>query len=67
MAAKKPTPPAAQAEAMVRIKVLTPVRHDGQSLGEHQVLEVNASAADALVAAGLAAFVRVDPDELSLA
>jgi len=67
MATKKPTPTVAEPEAMVLIRVLTPVRHDGQDLGEAQVLEVNASAADELVAAGLAEMVRNDPAELSLA
>jgi len=67
MAAKKPPPAAAEPEAMVQIRALTPVRHDGQDLPEAQVLEVNASAADELVAAGLAELVRIDPAELSLA
>ena len=69
MAAKKPATAAADAapEAFVRIKVLTPVRHDGQDMPEHQVQELNASAAQELVAAGLAELVRDDPAELSLA
>jgi len=67
MATKKPTPTPAEPEALVQIRTLTPVRHDGQDMAEAQVLEVNASAADELVAAGLAEFVRADPAELSLA
>lgn len=67
MVTKKTIQPPAAPEAMVQIRTLTPVRHDGQDMAEAQVLEVNASAAEELVAAGLAELVRADPAELSLA
>lgn len=54
MATKKPNPVPVEPEVMVRIRALTPLRHDGQDMAETQELEVNASAADELVAAGLA-------------
>jgi hypothetical protein len=53
MATKKPAPTPAEPEDFVRVRALTPVRHDGQDLPEAKVLEVNASAAEELVAAGL--------------
>lgn len=67
MATKKPDPIPAAPEALVQIRALTTVRFDGQDMAEAKVLEVNASAAHALVAAGLAELVRADPAELSLA
>lgn len=68
MATKKPVDPAAaEPEAFVRIRALTPLRHDGDDAPEGMEFEVNASAAAALVAAGLAARVSNDPAELSLA
>jgi hypothetical protein len=61
MATKTTTPPA-EPEAFVRIRTLTPVRYDGQDMAEAQLLELNASAADALVAAGLAEPVPAEPE-----
>lgn len=52
MATKKKTEPA-EPEAFVRVRALTPLRHDGDDAAEGQEFEVNASAADELVAAGL--------------
>lgn len=66
MATKKPTQPA-EPEAFVRVRALTPLRHDGQDAPEGLVFEVNATAAQELVAAGLAELERADPAELSLA
>jgi hypothetical protein len=61
MATKKTTQPA-EPEAFVRIRTLTPVRYDGRDMAEARVLELNASAADALVAAGLAEPVAPEPE-----
>ena len=50
----------------MRIRTLTPVRYDGQDMAEAQLLELNASAADALVAAGLAEPVPAEPEPAEL-
>lgn len=54
-------------ETLVRVRPLTPLRLDGQDAPQGEVIEVQASAARALVAAGLVELVRDDPAELSLA
>lgn len=65
---KVATPDAvAEPEAFVRVRALTPLRHDGQDAPEGLMFEVNATAARELVQAGLAELERNDPAELSLA
>lgn len=56
MATKKKTQPA-EPEAFVRVRALTPLRHDGDDAAEGGEFEVNTTAAEELVAAGLAELV----------